>query len=268
MNDSNLTRKNRSLEKERADKALLRIMKERSRLLRAKWNAPLVELEEPFQRGWVRFFVLSTRAKHRRDSKKLETLLKFLNYKQFSRRLDFCVRQGKSKKWIPMRQSLPRFHVHEILRRGIPDDLLRYLTNFRYESLGDRKNAEKLRRLGYPWKFGVGDSTLFELVIEPHWITHQRVVMPEVETRLSEIEAHLYATCGWERYRRLKGHRNWRYYDYGLRLDEKRMQQIDREWREFLTIDATAQNEGTVHTVPFSLITILKFFWFKFASPT
>lgn len=152
-----------------------------------------------------------------------------------------------------MKQSLQRLHVHEILRRKIPDKLYRYLINFKYERLGNRMNAEKLRRLSYPWKFGVSDSALFELVVEPNWITHQRVVMPEVESRLAEIEAHMYATRGWERYYRLKGYRKWRYSKYDLRLDERRARQIEKEWREFAIEDAHSQTQGTASTVPFSL---------------
>lgn len=255
MNKSEIDRRIKS--KERSDKALLELVKESSRLRNAKWSAPLVELEKPFQRGWVRFFALSAKAKHRKDSKELEKLLSFLNNKQYSRRRDFCVRQGKSKKWIPMSQGLQRLHVHEILKRKIPENLFRYLLNFKYESLGNWDNAEKLRRLHYPWKFGVSDPTLFELVVEPNWITHHRVVMPEVESRLTEIEAYMHATCGWERYYHLKGYRKWRYSVYDLRRDEQIMRQVEKEWLEFLSTTEKPLEKGTDNTVPFFWLSIL-----------
>ncbi len=257
MNDPEIerwSRRNHCFEKEKEDKALLQVMNERHRLIRAQWDAPYVELEDPFQRGWVRFYVLSSVAKHRKDVRMLEELLGYLNSKQYSRRFDFCVRHGKSKKWIPQGQKLLRLHVHEILRRKIPDKLFRYLFNFRFESLLDRVNAEQLRRQGYPWKFGVIDYSLYELVIEPHWITHQRVVMPEVEARLCEIEAYLDRCGGWYRYGNIMGQKSWRHFDFEPRLDELRMRQVDKEWREYLATEEGANSEGTVSTVPFSLI--------------
>ena len=242
-------RRDRGRAKEKSDKALILLMEERGRLLRAKWNAPYVELEEPFQRGWVRFFVLNAKAKHKKDAKSLEELLGYFNSKQHSRRRDFRVRQGRSKKWIPMEQKLPRLHVHEILRRNIPERLFRYLLNFKFEPLRDRNNAEKLRRAGYPWKFGIYDPSLFELVIEPYLVTHQKIVMPEVESRLSEIERTLDRSAGWQRYARLKGHRRWRLYDYQIRLDEQRIREYENGWRD-LGSPKTNEDEK-VRTTPY-----------------
>ena len=44
----------------------------------------------------------------------------------------------------------------------------------------------------------------------PHWITHRRVAMPEVESRIAEIEGWLERSCGWQKLGRLHGHRRWR----------------------------------------------------------
>lgn len=45
--------------------------------------------------------------------------------------------------------------------------------------------------------------------VQPHLITHQRVELPEVRSRLAEIEADMQATAGWRRLDRLHGRSQW-----------------------------------------------------------
>ena len=246
-------RKLRAIERKRLDRELLSIVKEHYRLWEAKWSAPLVKLETPYQKGWERFFVLSSKARHRRDVEKLEELLGFLNTRQRCMRRDFMVRQGKSKKLVPMNLGLSRYHVATLLRMKVPDRLFPYLENFKRQKLVNRVEAERLRRMNYPWKFGVCDEAWFEVVVEPFWITHRRVVMPEVESRLAELREFLERRGGWDRYMYLKG-KSWRRYNqFEIRLDERRMRELEKEWRDPQWIlENIRDEEGVDGSAPFS----------------
>lgn len=78
----------------RSEKRIREAVKESRRLHRAQFDAPLVELEKPYQRGWMRYFRLTEQATRRSDIELLEELLPYVDHISFAGR-------GNSKPGIP-----------------------------------------------------------------------------------------------------------------------------------------------------------------------
>ena len=96
----------------------------------------VVELEEPYQRGWDRFFVLRDDAKNRNDVKDLREVLKMLNYTVHCSRRNFTEKNWKTRKFEPITQvlktidestylSLSEKHRSYFVQRYIRDDKYR-----------------------------------------------------------------------------------------------------------------------------------------------
>ena len=224
-------RRVRARRRKESDKALRKTILEDRRLSRALWNAPAVPLEQPYQRGWYRFLVLSERAGRRPDFEQLEELLEFVNHKQYCRKKKFLQYCPRRKREVEENHRPRRFEFWELLRLKLPDHLFKY---FRQSNSFRAINREMLRELpmrGWLGKFEVNCEHLFESVVAPYIVTHQKVDIPEVRSRLDEIEAYLEQTQGWARYHNLTGIRGWRYYD--TRIDQTKLKRLaEKEMRE------------------------------------
>ena len=181
-------------------KWLLSLAREQRHLWKRQRSLPLVELVEPFQSGWTRFFVLSQRSQQRRDARALETILGEINSEQHCWRLSFqFVRKHRFKKLSPRfeNQRLRRIRVWRWKQLRWPDEWLRYF----------RRTFHPL-----PWncRLEFERPELFEFKIVPRWITHVQQVDPAIEQRLDEIEKQLRPHGGWDRISYLKGGRGRR----------------------------------------------------------
>src|SRR5688572_30221528 len=76
------------------DKHLLRLERELNRLRQAHWHAPVVPLEHPYQRGWVKTFTLREDALHHPEVLVFTTVLATVNDRIHSRMRDFVRRNG------------------------------------------------------------------------------------------------------------------------------------------------------------------------------
>ena len=160
-----------------------------------------IDLDEPIQRGWRRFFVLSDHAARRRDAETLRAILAIIGTERISRRLDFKTRQCGTKRMIEIEQSVRRIRDREWTARGLSGDWFRYFHIQRYSQWG---RPAFRAEFSYP--------SLFELRTEPRWILQVQGVDPEIESRLSELENWLKHCEGWERWGWLKGRRQqWRW---------------------------------------------------------
>lgn len=72
--------------------------------------------------------------------------------------------------------------------------------------------------------------------VQPHLITHQRVELPQVRSRLAEIDAYMQATAGWRRLDRLHG-RGHRWRRFVLAAEERRSLDAIRDQLQILTHD-------------------------------
>ena len=96
-----------------ADRRLIGLSRERRELLKILNNAPLRKLEQPYQRGWVRYFILKEEASRRADVARLKALLEYLQCIQYSDNIQFLYRpHGKSKRLRPVNHELNTIRIH------------------------------------------------------------------------------------------------------------------------------------------------------------
>lgn len=186
------------------DKHLLRLERELNRLRHAQWNAPIIPLEHPYQRGWVKTFVLRDDVPPHPEAQVFSAVLKMVNQRVHAPTREFVTRRGHV---IALRPRIVEVHAWHRLNWS-----LRHQRLFAYGTWP----VEEI----YPWSQRYYRSNLsgFKLMrtwwlvehVSPHIITHQRVELPEVRSRIAEIEAHLEARQGHHRLSWLHGrHSHW-----------------------------------------------------------
>ena len=193
----NMTR--RGSQKTARDKHLLALDREHSRLFQAKYNAPIVPLEKPYQRGWIRYFKLTDEALKREDAKILKEVLDRINVVQYSNTRDFSkTRKTRKNPYGPEHQLRVFNYTCLIFARLRLELKLYFLMRFLYRL--NRKGRFSKNRY-----FVFRMPHLFESVVEKNMVTHQRVVLPEVEARISEIDRYLSEKKAWGRIDNLRG---------------------------------------------------------------
>ena len=92
------------------EKRLRALEREVNRLRHAQGNAPIIPLERPFQRGWVKFYVLEDRVSQRPDAAVFRAMLAEINRRVYARERSFIARDGHEvllrPKIIPTREWL------------------------------------------------------------------------------------------------------------------------------------------------------------------
>jgi hypothetical protein len=186
------------------DKHLLRLERELARLRHAHWHAPIIPLEHPYQRGWVKSFVVREDALQHPEATAFKEILKVVNHEVFSRNRAFIDRKGAPILLLP--RIIP------------PRDWRKLAWPIKCQRLFafGRWSKEDI----YPWSLQRFRSHIvgFKLMrawwldenVQPNMITHQRVDLPEVRSRIAEIEAYMEVHLGWKRLGRLHGqNRRW-----------------------------------------------------------
>ena len=189
--------------KKQKDKSILAYVRELDKLNKVSRDAPCIPLAKPYQNGWTKYLVLRDDYTRRDDAHIFREILAEIGGEVFCRKMDFIDRQGNEY-----------------------GPTLRTIGKSEWEKLGwtaqHRKHFQfgRFRTDGY---FGMGWSNVIEgyrmvkpyfLVekIKPHFITHTRILYPDVESRKTEIRNLFERRLYWERYSKLKGHR-WNHYD-------------------------------------------------------
>ncbi|MGJ8726240.1 MAG: hypothetical protein ACSHYB_16950 [Roseibacillus sp.] len=195
---------------------ILALERERRDLWNQLRKAPLEELKEPYQKGWERFFVLSEQAKRRKDAEKLELALSLIrNYQRCSVN-PFRHYRYKSKRMVPWEHNLSGLRARAFLSQRTSEEVMQYFRVRLREPL-TRERVRELVRSGWQGKFWFRYPEYAVSQVQPFMITHCRVALPEVESRLSEVEATLRKDGNEYRLRHLKdwGFSCWR------RMDER-----------------------------------------------
>ena len=187
---NNNQRRERSLRLEKRDKKLLRLEKERRELWNQLREAPLRELEEPFQRGWERSFQLRKDARGRKDVNQLERALELIQSYQRCRVFPFREYDCNKKRFVEWKHELG-FLTSSDLRRGrVPVELWKFFQITRNRILTHERLQGMLRN-GWSGQFWFRYPEYAVSETRPYMVTHERVALPEVEARLSEIERML-----------------------------------------------------------------------------
>lgn len=196
------------------DKTFRRLEREYERLSRASNNAPIVPLEHPYQRGWVKTYGLRRDVLRRPDVAAFQAALELVNQRVYARDRTFCRLNGDRISLHP--RIVP---VREFLKLGWPASHRRLFAYGHWRL--DEERRWPVRYSRFVLGFKVARDWWLEESIQPHLITHRRVDLPEVKERIAEIEAYLTARCGWARLRRLHGRRVW-WRDDGPTLADRR----------------------------------------------
>lgn len=183
------------------DKALLCLEREHNRLSRALHHAPVVALETPYQRGWIKTYALREDICRRADLSVFQSVLAAVNRGIWSRSFDFVQPDGSRYELRP--QVIP---IREWQRRTWTAAQRRL---FSFGAWKEESPATRWVRARHRLVVGFTIVHLWwlEEEIRPSMITHRKVDLPEVRGRLAEIEAYLKRTLGWERLNRLHGRR-------------------------------------------------------------
>lgn len=198
----------------RLDRELMALDRERRRLWTIKCSAPLIELDEPYQRGWVRYFELNAQAKRRADATRLQEVVKMVECRQHCRTGKWRAWSLRRNRMVDMRHEPRKFSAAELLRKHPKEPLLKYFVT---EHHGAQVNSYErllfIRRSNYGGRLCFKYLHYLTQVVEPYMITHTRTHYPDVERRLDEIEAGL-SRGGLERLDWLRGIRSWRRWRY------------------------------------------------------
>ncbi|MDF1737856.1 MAG: hypothetical protein P1U86_01760, partial [Verrucomicrobiales bacterium] len=98
--------------------------------------------------------------------------------------------------------------------------------------------------------------------VAPYIVTHQKVDMPEVRSRLDEIDEIMEQSNGWGRYQNMTGVRSW--WNYHSKIEQARLKRLaEKEMREakfafndgerFGSGSEEGNKKGTTKVVPFWL---------------
>lgn len=202
------------------DRKIRALIAEQDELYDIKYQAPLVELDTPYQKGYKKFFVLREATTRRYDAHIISRILKKINNYVFFEKPDFKKkvkshrdhrgrRIAEHERIIEPSLGWIGPHAWEKLSENDKKDFKKYLSSLQFRHV----MAQSLSRSGgstnvltyakgyfclYPW--------FFETRIEPHFITHVRTLYPNVEARLKEISNTLRKHNLWTRYAKLKGY--------------------------------------------------------------
>lgn len=222
--------------KTKEERALLALERESRELHTLLREAPLVKLEKPYQRGWERYFILTEEATRRKDAGRLQELLKHVQNHQFSKNALFSSPVAKkSKRRTFHKHKLKSFTALELIKAQIPEEFLQYFSVQKRRPV-TREHLLVLLRSGFGGRITLRYPQYFRRKMEPYMITHRKVALPEVESRLHEIEETIYSPEIHGRLRRMHGCRSW-CYDYSPqkenRLKNLHKQEIKEEIHNF-----------------------------------
>jgi hypothetical protein len=182
--------------KKAAEKALRQLFLEWRRHWQHRHDSgQFVELDEPYQRGWDRYYVLRSDVKARRDAHVISRMLDLANSKIHCRRKDFTWK-GRKNVRVPIPQPINRISVKVF-------DTLSMKEQSFWEKFSYYQNKNlwvDAYRFKFPW--------MFEFKIVPHMITERWVPDEAWETRRKELSAQIEANGYWPKIGAVMGWNN------------------------------------------------------------
>jgi hypothetical protein len=180
-------RRKRRLLKEDRDKQLLKLDRERQRISKNPDYVRTVPLDEPYQKGWKRLFVLKPEVAKSDKAEFYEEMLYWINEVQYhyDRSFKRPKRKGIWHKYIfkelPRLHGISPYHWHE-KRSKLNDEQRACFTRVEYWN-----------QYYYRWEhhYEFAKPHLFELAIVPHIIDSIKVGDALLEQRLAWIDNHI-----------------------------------------------------------------------------
>lgn len=178
-----LRRRKRLLKKDK-DKQLIQLSIRRQELFQKYWKLPLVPLKEPYQKGWVRSFVLREDIVASKDAEFFQNLLDKIDTEEYSHTKRFTVkkrRRGK-KVWVPKPQFLKEISEYDWNCPKI--GLTEKEKSFFYKKETVIRNWISISYcFEQPWRF--------VLKVKPNMITHTKMLDTDLEKEIKELENYI-----------------------------------------------------------------------------
>ncbi|CAH0126841.1 hypothetical protein [Chryseobacterium sp. Bi04] len=151
-----------------------------------KINIPWIPLENPYQRGFIRFFVVREDVMRSKDGELFEGILKKINTSMFSESRQFLKKKRKFGKriYVEKEQKLKRVSSWSWNdpKFGLTVQERQYFLKYE-EYCPYRKCNEVYYEFIEPWRF--------ILRVRPHMITHYKPIDFELEKEYAELESYV-----------------------------------------------------------------------------
>ncbi|MBB3054353.1 hypothetical protein [Mucilaginibacter gotjawali] len=179
-------RQKKRLVKTDRDKQLIRLDRRHKVLWDQQAKLPWVPLEEPYQRGWKRFFVLREDVKHSPGAEFYEALLPKINTVEYHHDKSFKRKKRRKGKYgyVERKQTLREFDLYwwNSARLNLSEQEKACFTLIETFSI-------KTRRLEI--KYVVTEQWRFVLKVVPNMITHKKLKDSDIEKELAWIDNHI-----------------------------------------------------------------------------
>lgn len=179
-------RRKRRLVKTDRDKRLIQLYKRQRALWDQQTQLPLIALEEPYQRGWKRFFVLREDVKYGPKAEFYVALLAKINTVEYHHDRSFKRKKRRKKRY-------GYEDGQQLLREFYPCSWQANSKNLTEEEKACFAPVEtfdiKTRRLEI--KHVITEPWRYVLKVVPRIITHQKPKDADIEKELARIENHI-----------------------------------------------------------------------------
>jgi len=191
----------------------------------SKERGQYVEVE-PYQSGWIRYFIPRQDIKNRTDIRWIRQALDLINNTRFCHNKDFIVKDSKGK-YVPIEQRLG----------SISEEKYESLVQNVKKLFEKRQFVQKYSKQIY-FRYCFKLEWYFEYQIEPNIVTHHWMPDPEWETHVAEISHRIGRNNLWPKINRMLGsstkYKEWRLSPklknkYGMYFSEEDYDVIDVE---------------------------------------
>lgn len=207
-------RRQRRIDKDNAEKAIISTYRKYMRLIRAKHSMRLVELEKPIRSGYKKYFVLREDVAKSREAHVYREILKHVQSVTYSRDKKFLYKDYKTKKMLPV-QHTPRPIDHRNWNKILEAGALTIKQRAMFIQVWKQTNPKNPKVGHYQWVFQ--KDWVFAEKIEPHYKTHSLMLDPQLESQLQEVMNKIERNNLWPKIDKAIGRSN-SYHGYSRHL--------------------------------------------------
>ncbi|MEG0761737.1 MAG: hypothetical protein RR411_09690 [Chryseobacterium sp.] len=166
------------------EKQIRKKYKRSNELCELRRNIPLIPLGEPYQKGFVRFFVVRDDVKRSKDGDFFEGILKKINTKMYSETRKFLKKKRKFGKriYVDREQKLVQLSVYQWNKLELTTREKQYFLK-REDYNPFRKKYNIYYEFIEPWRF--------VLRVQPNMITHYKPLHSDLEKKIDELNSYL-----------------------------------------------------------------------------
>lgn len=201
-------RKKRLVKKD-FEKQLLKLDKKSTEIWKAIRELPLVPIENPYQKGWKRFFVVREDVLKSKEGEFFENLLLKINTFQYSNQKKFTERKRRNQKKVdaPKEQKLLDLFPRELNceKLNLSDKEKKYFEQVE-KWCAINKNFRTVFQFTESWRY--------VLKIKPNIITHKQSIDSDLESQYNRLENYITNKDLRRKINKIKGIEGYYNYDY------------------------------------------------------